>query len=375
MMHLKCFRAGHVVTQETIRKLQYLDPHERITFTINQNQGPMAGTGTSEMDTYLAALLLTFGSVLVSCSRYPFRHYHYIDTAMTWPEAQQYCRKHHSDLATFESMEEIQQLQPTISYSWVWIGLIDDPPSWKQTSAKDPNSWRWSATGETSQSGYQVWSTGGPDYYDLSETCVMIDTGGNWQDYNCNTLLGFVCFTESSQSQVTYTYISTQKTWSDAQAYCRQHHTDLAVIESYLQNTYVYNSITPRVPAWFGLYRVPWTWSDQSLSTFRNWRQGSPNNPAAQHCVAENPDHLWDDDYCNYSYKVLCQTVTKLQTSVRGILQTGADLTLPEINAQILQKVEAELRRRGWTDFRLSWRIKPVKQTMKHTAPSQCGAV
>ncbi|KAK7886524.1 hypothetical protein WMY93_026145 [Mugilogobius chulae] len=246
-------------------------------------------------------------SVLVSCSRYPFRHYHFIDTEMTWPEAQQYCRQHYSDLATFESMEEVQQHLPDVTYSWAWIGLADDTSSWKGVMGKEPNSWRWSATGEHSQSGFQSWSSAEPDYYERFETCVLMDLNGGWQDKACTLLYGFVCFTESSQSQVTYTYISTQKTWSDGQAYCRQHHTDLAVIESSSQNTDVYNSITPRASAWIGLYRVPWTWSDQSLSTFRSWDTISPNYPDVQHCVATD-GQVWDDDYCDTGFGPLCQT-------------------------------------------------------------------
>ncbi|KAK7886213.1 hypothetical protein WMY93_025834 [Mugilogobius chulae] len=311
-------------------------------------------------------------SVLVSCSRYPFRHYHYIDTEMTWPEAQQYCRQHYSDLATFESMEEVQQHLPDVTYSSAWIGLADDPSSWKGVMGKEPNSWRWSATGEHNQNGYHVWSSAEPNYYDQFETCVLMDSTGGWRDKACALLYGFVCFTESSQSQVTYTYISTLKTWSNAQAYCRQHNTDLAVINNYTQNTDVYNSITPRASAWIGLYRVPWTWSDQSLSTFRSWRQGSPNNPSAHHYAATY-GQTWDDEPKGTEFGPLCQTISKLQTSVRATLQTGADITLSENNAQILQKVEAELRLRGWTDFRLSWRIKPVKQTKKKNAVSpQC---
>ncbi|KAK7886214.1 hypothetical protein WMY93_025835 [Mugilogobius chulae] len=314
--------------------------------------------------------LLYFGSVLVSCSGFFLRQYHIINTLMSWPEAQQYCRQHYSDLATFESMKEVQQHLPDVTYSWAWIGLADDPSLWKGVMGKEPNSWRWSATGEHSQSGFQFWSSAEPNYGNLFETCVLMDLNGGWQDKACTLLYGFVCFAESSQSQVTYTYISTQKTWSDAQAYCRQHHTDLAVIESSSQNTDVYNSITPRASAWIGLYRVPWTWSDQSLSTFRNWRQGSPNYPSIQHCVASD-GQVWDDAACDADYVVVCQTVSKLKTTVRQTLQTTADITLPENNAQILQQVEAELSRRGFKDVKLSWKMKPVKQITEKTAPPQ----
>ncbi|KAJ0066699.1 hypothetical protein NL108_018674 [Boleophthalmus pectinirostris] len=314
----------------------------------------------SEMNGYLTLFFLSFGSILVSCSRFPHRRYDYINTEMTWHDAQQYCRQKHSDLATFESMEEVQQLQPTFSYSWAWIGLIDDPSSWRGVMGKEPNSWRWSATGDHSQSGYQNWTSGQPDYWDLTETCAMMTVYGTWNDKGCDQELGFLCFTENPQGPVSYHYTSTLSTWSQAQAYCRQHHTDLAVIESSTQNTDVLNSLTNE--CWIGLYRVPWTWSDNSTSSFRNWDVNSPSFPSYEHCVAESTDHVWDNDICTKLYPPICQTISKLQSSVRVILKTGADVTLPVNNAQILQKVEAELRRRGWTDFRLTWRIKPVKQ-------------
>uniref|UniRef100_A0A3B4B766 C-type lectin domain-containing protein n=1 Tax=Periophthalmus magnuspinnatus TaxID=409849 RepID=A0A3B4B766_9GOBI len=133
--------------------------------------------------------------VLVLCSRFPLRQYHFINTPMTWPQAQQYCRQNYTDLATFESIEEVQQFQPTISFTWVWIGLFDDMSSWQGVMGKEPNSWRWSATGDHSQSGYQIWSFGEPNYGDRFETCVVMDTNGEWQDKGCNLLYGFVCFT------------------------------------------------------------------------------------------------------------------------------------------------------------------------------------
>ncbi|KAK5600364.1 hypothetical protein CRENBAI_025247 [Crenichthys baileyi] len=75
---------------------------------------------------------------------------------MPWYDAQQYCREHYTDLATFESMDDIR-LEPPFSYSRAWIGLWDDPKSWKYNMGNESNSWRWSATGETSKTGYQKW--------------------------------------------------------------------------------------------------------------------------------------------------------------------------------------------------------------------------
>ncbi|MEQ2284720.1 hypothetical protein AMECASPLE_024408 [Ameca splendens] len=103
---------------------------------------------------------------------------------MPWYNAQQYCRKHHTDLATFESMDGIR-LETPFSYSSAWIGLWDDPQSWKYNMGNKSNSWRWSATGETIKTGYQKWDFGNPDYYDATERCVYMVTDGRWGDVDC----------------------------------------------------------------------------------------------------------------------------------------------------------------------------------------------
>uniref|UniRef100_A0A672YCU3 C-type lectin domain-containing protein n=1 Tax=Sphaeramia orbicularis TaxID=375764 RepID=A0A672YCU3_9TELE len=102
----------------------------------------------------------------------------------------------YTDLATFESMEEIQRLnRPELLTSLVWIGLRDDPKSWKESMGNDVNSWRWSATGETSQTGYQNWDSIEPNYYQGKQTCViMMMPTGKWFDKDCRELYHFVCY-------------------------------------------------------------------------------------------------------------------------------------------------------------------------------------
>uniref|UniRef100_A0A3B5LSX5 C-type lectin domain-containing protein n=1 Tax=Xiphophorus couchianus TaxID=32473 RepID=A0A3B5LSX5_9TELE len=105
--------------------------------------------------------------------------------SLTWPKAQQFCREHYTDLATFESLDDIKRLQPNISYSWAWIGLWDDPNAWQTAMGNKSNSWRWSATGETSKTGYQSWATGDPDFRYSGEMCTFMDKAGYWYDTNC----------------------------------------------------------------------------------------------------------------------------------------------------------------------------------------------
>uniref|UniRef100_A0A8C6TH94 C-type lectin domain-containing protein n=1 Tax=Neogobius melanostomus TaxID=47308 RepID=A0A8C6TH94_9GOBI len=105
-----------------------------------------------------------------------------------------------------------------------------------------------------------------------------------------------------------YTYISTRKSWEDARSYCRQHYTNLAMIEDESENTAVASVLVSNQWAWMGLYRWPWRWSDGSDSQFTNWQSGEPNNVGgAQHCVLEFNSRQWNDRSCSDKHKFICQ--------------------------------------------------------------------
>ena len=117
---------------------------------------------------------------------------------MNWTDAQQYCRDKYTDLATIESMDDISRLKADFSYSWAWIGLSDDPKSWKTSMGIDSNSWRWSTTGETSKTGFQMWDSTQPDYKLGKETCGVIDDRGRWFDWDCSATKYFICYNGKS---------------------------------------------------------------------------------------------------------------------------------------------------------------------------------
>uniref|UniRef100_A0A3B3CQY2 C-type lectin domain-containing protein n=1 Tax=Oryzias melastigma TaxID=30732 RepID=A0A3B3CQY2_ORYME len=130
----------------------------------------------------------------ISCSEVPPRQYYYVNKALNWSEAQQYCREKYTDLATFDSMDDLNRLKADFSYSWAWIGLHDDPAAWKTSMGNESNSWRWSATGQTSRTGFQSWSINCPDYWKGEETCATITKNGVWNDDLCGFSYSFLCF-------------------------------------------------------------------------------------------------------------------------------------------------------------------------------------
>uniref|UniRef100_A0A3P9IA21 C-type lectin domain-containing protein n=1 Tax=Oryzias latipes TaxID=8090 RepID=A0A3P9IA21_ORYLA len=107
------------------------------------------------------------------------------------------CQEKYTDLATFDSLDDLNRLKADFSYSWAWIGLHDDPAAWKTSMGNKSNSWRWSATGQTSTTGYQSWNRPILDYLDAKETCVTMNGVGLWNDLTCNASHTFLCFNAS----------------------------------------------------------------------------------------------------------------------------------------------------------------------------------
>ncbi|XP_071326283.1 C-type mannose receptor 2-like [Trachinotus anak] len=317
------------------------------------------------MDSTELLVFVIFGFGLTSCSQTRFYEYHYINQSMTWTDAQRYCREKHTDLATIKSIDDISKLnRPSSDTSQMWIGLNDDPTFWKGVMGNDSNSWRWSATGETSETDYQNWDSAQPNNNGGHQTCVVVEKNGEkWHDESCSSKYSFVCYSGTNPSgQRTYTLVTNQLSWKDAQTYCRTNHTDLATIETAQENTEVM-SVKSTHTAWIGLYRVPWRWSDKSSSSFRNWQSGQPDNyDGTEHCVAENADHTWADMNCNSKHFFWCyQDLGVKKTMVRVKIQTVADLSDPATNAQILQQL-GERFRTLQSDVKLRWVTQPRKQ-------------
>ncbi|XP_040929799.2 uncharacterized protein LOC114866178 [Betta splendens] len=103
--------------------------------------------------------------------------FHYIDTPMTWPQAQNHCRQHYTDLVS--GLDQLDD--PTVvSQSYVWIGLFRD-------------TWRWS---DGSNSSLRNWQSLG-DLVDgqSNKTCAtVLNTAGTWSYDYCDTQKPFYCY-------------------------------------------------------------------------------------------------------------------------------------------------------------------------------------
>ncbi|XP_055793013.1 macrophage mannose receptor 1-like [Salvelinus fontinalis] len=223
--------------------------------------------------------------------------YHLITKYMNWTDAQRYCRENYTDLATVDDMEDLNRLITNVSvYDYFWIGL----------KKGDSMKWHWSLAdrrfyreGETE---FRNWDTGKSQ----NGNCALMSTAGLWNNTSCDDQHHFICYDgeclhtndeacskcwRKQDTNLTYVLIQENKTWTDAQSYCRQHHTDLVSVRNQTENTEIEKKISVRgLPVWIGLFQDSWRWSDQSDSSFRNWTLEYPD-ASGQNCPAvETPE-------------------------------------------------------------------------------------
>uniref|UniRef100_A0A3Q3GQ95 C-type lectin domain-containing protein n=1 Tax=Labrus bergylta TaxID=56723 RepID=A0A3Q3GQ95_9LABR len=55
-----------------------------------------------------------------------------------------------------------------------------------------------------------------------------------------------------------------------------------------------------------GLYKELWSWLDGSLSSFRSWKSGEPNNLGSEHCVMLGSSGIMMTNLCNTKRATIC---------------------------------------------------------------------
>ncbi|MBN3279265.1 MRC1 protein, partial [Polyodon spathula] len=218
----------------------------------------------------------------------------------TWYEAQQYCRRNHTDLVSIKNEDENNKIKEKANGAAVWIGLFNNP-------------WKWSDGGGNYT--FQNWSENQPDNYEGKEKCVKIQNNSNTLQLNddqCSKAHPFFCYDnalsrvpllDTSQStgledrvlmmediaMVTTEevrvwtdgkklfLVKQNKTWVEAIEYCRANHTDLVSIESEQELNRVYQEANKASSShvWLGLLQSCtfgfWYWVDGAQSCYDNW--------------------------------------------------------------------------------------------------------
>uniref|UniRef100_A0A8C9Y614 C-type lectin domain-containing protein n=1 Tax=Sander lucioperca TaxID=283035 RepID=A0A8C9Y614_SANLU len=80
--------------------------------------------------------------------------------------------------------------------------------------------------------------------------------------------------------------------WTQAQSYCREHHTDLASIRNITENQKV-RDVAAGHSVWIGLFRECWKWSDGMMKVkFENKNNLDLNDPAMMEAMLKQVNHV-----------------------------------------------------------------------------------
>ncbi|XP_070297301.1 macrophage mannose receptor 1-like [Salvelinus sp. IW2-2015] len=197
----------------------------------------------------------------------------------TWREAQRYCQKNHTDLASVRNETEKNTIQ----------NIIQDTI---QKNYTDLASVKDKAENNTIQKIIQK------NYTDLAS---VKDKAEN------NTIQKII--------QKNYTDLASVKDKAEnntiqkiIQDTIQKNYTDLAGDKDEERRNIIEKAIrdTMKAKVWIGLYR-DWRWSDQSGSTFRNWNAAEPNGANEKLCVEVLfPSGEWNDNPSTTKHPFIC---------------------------------------------------------------------
>ncbi|NP_001139959.1 L-selectin precursor [Salmo salar] len=105
-------------------------------------------------------------------------------------------------------------------------------------------------------------------------------------------------------------FVNLNKTWTEAQRFCRQNYTDLATIDDMADMKKLNSTVSAswRGSAWIGLYNIIWRWSlgDRELEGEVFWDDHHPNNDAETLCVYMLLNATWQNYDCSKTFYFVC---------------------------------------------------------------------
>ncbi|KAM3591310.1 uncharacterized protein V6R79_026463 [Siganus canaliculatus] len=127
-----------------------------------------------------------------------------------------------------------------------------------------------------------------------------------------------------SSHHIKYHFVENEKSWKEAQSYCREKYTDLATVsdmEDMEDMKKLHEAAGGRKShAWIGLYndskteKFVWRWVQPGVvynDSEANWVPPEPNNSGGnEHCVMVREKREWNDIDCDTSYAFICYDET-----------------------------------------------------------------
>ncbi|KAI5620127.1 secretory phospholipase A2 receptor-like, partial [Silurus asotus] len=227
---------------------------------------------------------------------------YYIEQAVSWPNAQKYCRTKYSDLARVKTTSVLTKLTKMAASGGVtewplWIGLYNDF-----------NSWRWSFNNlSLNSTNLTNWYSGQPDNSKGREACGGIYGAGYWADWNCALQKPFICYNAGNSGANRFIGVTNPRVnWSEAQTYCRTHYTDLASALTQADNDLLTQIVSVQGISWFGLYRDTWKWLNGTVASNLQWNPGNPDNAKPQENCGMLQNGLIGDENCKSLHYFFC---------------------------------------------------------------------
>ncbi|XP_047671869.1 macrophage mannose receptor 1-like isoform X5 [Tachysurus fulvidraco] len=273
----------------------------------------------------------------------------------TWPVAHNYCRVTYNDLATVISDFDWLRLKKETTdknlATYAWVGLYNDV-----------NSWRWSLNDLPLKNvTYTNWYPGEPDNLGGKQACGFIGGGNVWYDTACTGLKPFICYNSNFSGAARFIGITTLLTWPQAQAYCREYHTDLASALNSSDQNMLWQVRNIQGVSWIGLYRDTWKWSDGTIASNLPWASGYPNNYGGHANCAVVYNGLFYDTTCTSLLSFFCHSFSTMRNqTVRLQVKSDGSVFDSAVQSSILEQMKKKLKEHGMLEnTKVTWRVQP----------------
>ncbi|CAM4561625.1 unnamed protein product [Leuciscus chuanchicus] len=306
---------------------------------------------------FLSALLI-FWAFPPSTAESRLRTFHIGPDSTVRETAEKECKINYTGLVTVydqqDNMELSKKMENTESVlvRRGWIGTYGGNRSMKWSNGDDV-TFNISLSGKCGEIG---------------PCCAALKADGDWESLQCSVKKHFMCYEQDvGRKSYNYSLIHEDRTWFEAQLYCRENHTDLVSIRDETENKQVKNAGEHHNnPFWIGLLEDTVEWADGGQSAYRNWlpKTGTSSHSSEAFMMSNGRwQRKTDSNAHPLCYKSFIHVSEKKMSWEKALdycgnhTNTTGPLTIHSENDQI--ETERELRRRNisgpvWVGLRQS---------------------